>query len=54
MHMMPYFALLFLVTIATLWDIRRNHRSMRALLEQIEESGRKIRSLLGGEGCEGC
>jgi hypothetical protein len=38
-------------TLATTWDIYRNHRFMRASLERIEESGRKIRSLLGDEGC---
>jgi hypothetical protein len=41
-----YFSLWFLVTVASLWDMRRTHRYMQASLERIEHRGRAIAEFL--------
>jgi hypothetical protein len=42
-----YFSLWFMVTLASLWDMRRTHRFMQASLEHIEQTAQEIARLLG-------
>ena len=37
-----YVTLWFMVTLATLWDIRRTHLQSQAILERIEASAERI------------
>ena len=46
-HELLYFTLWFMVTVASLWDMRRTHRYMQASLERIEAMGREISQFLG-------
>jgi hypothetical protein len=39
----------FMITLATLWDIRRTHRFMQVSLEHIEQAARDITRYLGSE-----
>ncbi len=48
-HEALYFTLWFLVTVASLWDMRRTHRYMQASLERIEQMGKEISQFLGTE-----
>ena len=44
-----YFTLWFLVTLATLWDIRQSQRFMQRSLERIEASALDIARFLGSD-----
>ncbi len=44
-----YFTLLFMVTMASLWDMRRTHRFMQASLERIDQASREIAQFLGSD-----
>ena len=40
-----YFTLWFMVTVATIWDMRRTELRSQAILERIEESAERIAQL---------
>ena len=42
-----YFTLWFMVTVWTIWDVRRNHTVMQQSLERIEQAARDISAFLG-------
>ena len=44
-----YCTLWFMVTLASLWDMRRTHRFMQASLERIEQTARDSAQFLGTE-----
>ena len=44
-----YFTLWFMLTLATLWDIRKSQRYMQQSLERIEASAADIARYLGSD-----
>ncbi len=48
-HEVLYFTLWLMVTVATLWDIRRTQRYMRASEERMEQAAREIAQFLGSD-----